>query len=169
MKSEFVIPMVILLANIAIILIINMIVNKLLQNKITNKSDIESSITINLTKLSLFISVSLLISEINSSIYSLLKIIPHNTDIKTVVFQTASFFSIFIIIVILSFFLLLLISYLLFKTIFIGKDIIIEIVNGNIGILLFFIGVLLALVLAFKANLPIIFDYFINYPTIYVN
>jgi len=166
MITEIIILFAVLLAVISTSLIVNFSINKVILKKLSSKEDLKNSIPINILKSVMFLSVSLLISELNISLQNISKVISYSQGYNTVFFQAISFYSIFILIFMISFILLFIITYILFSVIFRGKDIIIETANNNYGLLIFFIGLFLMMILAFKPNLLPILDYFIAYPTI---
>jgi hypothetical protein len=166
MITEIIILLAVLITAISTTLIINFSINQLIVKKLNDKEDLKNSTPINILKSVIFISVSILISELNLSLQNISKVISYNDGVNTILLQSLSYYSIFILIFMLSFFLLFLLSYILFSVIFRGKDILIETVNNNYALLIFFIGLFLMMILAFKPNLLPILDYFIAYPTI---
>jgi hypothetical protein len=169
MTTVFMILLAIILAVISTFLMINFIINKMVIKKLNDKDDIKNSISINVLKATLFISVSLLINELNLSLQNLTNALSNNNGTSYFMLEAISYFSIFILIFMLSYICIFVISYILFSVIFRGKDIFIETINNNFGLVIFFIGLYLMLVLAFKPNMLPIFDYFIAYPTISIH
>jgi hypothetical protein len=166
MITEIIILVAILIAVISTSLIINFSINKMVLKKLSSKEDLNNSIPINILKSVMLISLSLLMSELNVSLQNISKVILRSESNGSAFFQGLSYYSIFIMIFMFFFILLFIISYILFSVIFRGKDIFFETANNNYGLLIFFIGLYLMLVLTFKPNLLPILDYFIAYPSV---
>jgi hypothetical protein len=169
MITEIIIFLAVTIALFGAVFIINAIINRLLKKKLTVSEDLEKSISINIIKSLLFVSVAILINEVNISLHSISKIIEVNNTGGGLMFQSLSYFSIFIFIIFLTFSFIFILAYIMFSVIFKGKDILIEAVNNNYGLVIFFIGIFTSLLFTVKSNMLPIFEYFIQYPTISIH
>lgn len=162
MTTNIVILISVLVSGLLTIFILNAIVNSRIKNKI---SENETPLAVDILKAILFLSGGLLLSEITNSFQTLTKVLPNSFTGNDLLLKEFSYFSVFLGITILTTILIVWLSTLMYSLISKGKSIFMEATNNNLNAVIIFIGLILALTIASKTGLTLLFDYFIPYPT----
>ena len=103
MMTELIIFLSVLISVSTSIFIINISLDRLIRKKLKSSDEFSMSTCINSLKASLFISIALLVGEINISLHNISKMLNSNQSNYDLFFQIVSYFSIFIFITYLLF------------------------------------------------------------------
>ena len=162
MTANIVILISVLVSGLLTIFILNEIVNFKMKKKISSN---ESPMAVDILKAFIFMSGGLLLSEITTSFLTLIQVLPSSFKANELLLKQFSYFSIFLVITLLTTIVIIWLSSLMFSLVSKGKDIFLETANDNLGAVILFCGLILALTIAVKTGITPLFDQFIPYHT----
>lgn len=163
MTQNTIILLAVLISSCLTIYLTNAIINSRLKKKL--KSD-DEPIAIYILKAAIFLCAGLLINEFVNSFQSLIKILPSSLVGNNLLQKEIMFYSIFWGISLLILSIIVWLSILTYGIVAKGKNVFIEIANNNIGAVILFSGIILAITLVAKSCITPLLDQFIPYPTL---
>jgi hypothetical protein len=139
----------------------NYIVNSKLKGKL---ADNEIPLAIYVLKAFLFVALGLLLSEILVPLQTLGKVLPASFSENDLKLNAVMYFSLISTIALFTFVVIWWLSAIFFGLFSSGRNVYIEALNNNIGLVILFSAILLAFAFATKPCLSIIVDHLIPYP-----
>lgn len=163
MKTSIIILSGTLISGILTIYFLNYIINSRVRKKLSAN---ENPVAVSFLKGGIFIGSGLIIMENTTSFQALINILPSSYTGDNLLIQEVAFFCMYfgiLLAVILTTFYL---SILMFSVISKGKNIFLEVANDNMGAVIMFMGIFIALILAAKSGVTPLLDSLIPFPSI---
>jgi len=154
----------VLISSIITLFILDTGVNYLMKKKVSVNDKIP--LTVHIVKAIVFISSGILLNDLFNSFETLSTVLSSSFTGNDLLFKSFSYFSIFWVITLLAIAIINWLSFLMYMLVSKGENLFIEIAKNNLGAVILFCGLLLALTIAIKTGLTPILDQLIPYPTL---